>query len=229
TPAVGEWDKTFDPTSAMALQARSLSYGFRRIINLLGKTQSTLLILNQLKTNIGPTAMAEPFVTPCGKAIQYNAHLRLFLVSRKAKAHNIYLNGEKIGSDLLVKIRKSRFGTEERYCELKIIWGDGIRVCDEESWVHALKSSPYFEKKRGSYVVYMDEEKVSSVSIPHSDWVLRMQNDMDTRERVRKLLYDELVEKYANKKRTDIALLESDDDDSAMEEEFEEEYNDSDG
>lgn len=206
TPAKGEWDKTFDPMSAMALQARSLSYGLRRIVNLLAKTQSTLLIVNQLKTNIGPTAMVEPFVTPCGKAIQYSAHLRLFLVSRKAKAHNIYVNGEKVGSDLIVKIRKSRFGTEDRSCELKILWGDGIRICDEESWLSVLKASPFYTKKKGSHVILNDDNTVLA-QIPNDEWVERLQGDYDTRARVQKIMYQELVEKYQNKQKTIDVIL----------------------
>lgn len=199
TPAQAEWDKSFDPSSVIGLQARALSFGLRRITNLLGTKKSTLLILNQLKTNIGPLAMVEPFVTPCGKAIQFNAHLRLFLVARSGKTHNIYLNDEKIGSDLIVKIRKSRFGTEERKCELKILWGDGVRICDEDSWIHVVQNSPYYERKRGVHVIYMDNEKTRSVSVPVNDWIARIMEEGELRERVKSIMYEELVEKFESK------------------------------
>jgi recombination protein RecA len=199
TPAKAEWEKTYDPSSQMAIQARAMSFGLRRIVNLLASTKSTFVLINQLKTNIGPTALSEPLVTPCGKAIQFNAHLRLFLTSRKAKVHNIYEGGAKVGSDLKVKIRKSRFGTEERECALQIMWGNGVRICDEESWFEAIQPSEYFERVGTWYNVYLDNERKEAVKFQKAKWMETLMGNERLQERVKWIITDELVAKFANK------------------------------
>lgn len=202
TPANAEWDKTYDPMQAMAGQARAMAFGMRRITNLLAASKSTLLILNQLKTNIGPTAMSEPLVTPCGKAIQFGAHLRLFLVTRKAKSHHIFIGDDKVGSDLKVEIKKSRFGTEGRKCALKIMWGNGVRICDEESWLEAIEGSKYYENKGSWKYLKMDDSVDHIVKFQAAGW-MELLKDSKVRDRVQWIISNELVERFMNKSETD--------------------------
>lgn len=204
TPSKKEWDATFDPTSVVGLPARTLSFGLRRIMNLVADTKSTFLMLNQLKTNIGPTAMSEPYFTPCGKAIQFNAHLRLFLTSRKAKSHHVFDSEEnKIGSDLKVDIKKSRFGTEGRKCALKILWGSGVRICDEESWLEAIEGSQYYDNRKSWKYLYMDNDKKGEpVKFQAANW-LEMLKDDKFRERVKWIISVEMIERFANKTESD--------------------------
>jgi len=157
-------------------------------------------MLNQLKTNIGPTAMSEPLVTPCGKAIQYNAHLRLFLTSRKAKSHHVFdANENKIGSDLKVEIKKSRFGTEGRKCALKILWGNGVRICDEESWIEAIEGSQYYDNRGGWKYLRMDDDPTREpVKFQGAGWLDKLK-DEEFRARVKWIIGVEMVERFANK------------------------------
>ena len=106
---------------------------------------ATLLVLNQLKTNMAARtpaeAMTTPYFTPGGKAMSYAYSLRVWLTARKAKASFITDdNGYRVGSEVKVKLEKSRFGTAGRTCNFKILWGDeDIGVQDEESWFDAIK------------------------------------------------------------------------------------------
>ena len=79
-------------------------------------------------------AMTEPYTTPGGKAMIYAYSLRVWLTARKAKASFIVDdNGFRIGSEVKVKLEKSRFGTHGRTCNFKILWGDdAVGVQDEE-------------------------------------------------------------------------------------------------
>ena len=83
-------------------------------------------------------------MTPGGKAMIYSYSLRIWLTGRKAKNSFIYDDkGFRIGSEVKVKLEKSRFGTQGRNCNFKILWGDEVGVQDEESWFEAIKSSKH--------------------------------------------------------------------------------------
>jgi hypothetical protein len=48
-----------------------------------------------------------------------------------------------IGTQVKVKIKKSRFGSFGRECEFKILWsGDKIAIQNEESYLDAISGSP---------------------------------------------------------------------------------------
>ena len=85
--------------------------------------------------------MTTPYITPGGKAMHYSYSLRIWLTGRKSKAAYIEdENGFRIGSEVKVKLEKSRFGTQGRTCAFRILWGtEDIGVQDEASWFEALK------------------------------------------------------------------------------------------
>lgn len=70
TPSISDVEGDFNPQSSVAVKARILAKGMSKLIIPLADKQATLLILNQLKTNIpqGPMArqiaMTTPYVTP---------------------------------------------------------------------------------------------------------------------------------------------------------------------
>ena len=153
TPTKDDIAGGFDPNSNIAKKARILARSLSKLTTPLGDHGSTLLALNQLKDNISTNPgdrgdiMIDPYISPGGKAFKYHASLRIYLMKRKGKKHFIYDDdGEKVGSHVRALIKKSRFGTEGRSAEFKILWrGDEIKICDEESWLEALKKSPRVE------------------------------------------------------------------------------------
>ena len=122
TPAISDVEGDFNPQSSMAMKARILSKGMSKLTVPIANTKSTFLVLNQLKTNItrSPSeAMTTPYVTPGGKAMIYAYSLRIWLTGRKAKASFVLDdNGFRIGSEVKVKLEKSRFGTQGRRLSL---------------------------------------------------------------------------------------------------------------
>ena len=145
-------------------------------------SQSTLLVLNQLKTNIptGPNAhvvaMTTPYVTPGGKALTYAYSLRIWLTGRKAKSSFVRDdNNFIIGSEVKVKIEKSRFGTQGRTCNFKILWGDDIGVQDEESWFEAVKISDSLQSS-GAWYTLIHEDGAQEKFQP-SKWKEKLQNE----------------------------------------------------
>ena len=119
TPSVSDLEGDFNPLSSMAVKPRILSKGLSKLVQPLANSSSTLLVLNQLKTNITMNiaeAMTTPYFTPGGKALNYAYSLRIWLTGRKAKASFIIdERGYRIGSEVKAKIEKSRFGSQGRF------------------------------------------------------------------------------------------------------------------
>ena len=154
TPTNSDVEGDFNPQASMAVKPRVLSKGFAKLTIPIAESQSTLLILNQLKTQIGPQDGAAPnakywtteqkYFAPGGKAPTYAYSLRIWLTQPKAK--DDFVNdskGFRIGSSVSAKLIKSRFGSQGRSCEFQILWGDTVGIMDDASLFEAIKPSPH--------------------------------------------------------------------------------------
>lgn len=201
TPANADVEGDFNPQSSMAQKPRILSKGMSKLVQPIANKQCTLLVLNQLKTNITSTpaeALIEPYFTPGGKALPYAYSLRIWLTGRKAKASYIYdEKGYKVGSELKAKLQKSRFGTEGRECTFKILWGgNDIAIQDEESWLEAIKTSEFLEQGGAWYsLVYADGTKDKFQA---ANWLDKLQNQK-FRDRVLQLMDKEIIKNFETK------------------------------
>ena len=204
TPTVSDVEGDFNPNSTMAVKARVLSKGMSKLTVPIANTKSAFLVLNQLKTNIpqGPNAriiaMTTPYITPGGKSMHYVYSLRIWLTGRKAKAAFIVDDsGFRIGSEVKVKLEKSRFGTAGRNCAFKILWGsEDIGVQDKESWLEAIKISDNLKQAGAWYsLVYTDgtEEKFQS-----AHWLDKLEDDR-FRNRVFEIMDEEIIKKFDNR------------------------------
>jgi len=197
TPAVSDIEGDFNPLSSMAVKARILAKGMSKLTVPIANSQSTFLVLNQLKSNItrSPSeALTTPYMTPGGKAMIYAYSLRIWLTGRKAKASFITDDkGYRIGSEVKVKLEKSRFGTQGRQCNFKILWGDDIGIQDEESWLEAIKSSNFLKQGGAWYeLCYKDGtcEKFQA-----SKWIEKLQNEK-FKNRVLTIMDEEVIMKF---------------------------------
>ena len=199
TPSVSDVAGDFNPQSSVATKARILAKAMSKLVIPLADKKATFLVLNQLKTNIphGPMArqiaMTTPYITPGGKAMHYAYSLRIWLTGRKSKAAYVLDdNGFRIGSEVKVKLEKSRFGTQGRTCTFRILWGtESIGVQDEESWFEALKgfmtvSGSWYTLTRGEY----------SKKFQPSRWVETLQNDPEFKQHVIDFMDEVVVQKF---------------------------------
>ena len=200
TPAISDVEGDFNPQSSMAMKARILAKGMSKITVPIANTQSTFLVLNQLKTNItrSPSeAMVEPYMTPGGKAMIYAYSLRIWLTGRKAKASFVLDDhGFRIGSEVKATLKKSRFGTQGRQCTFKILWGENIGISDEESWFEAIRGSKYLSGSGSWYT--MDMGDGTTEKFQPSRWVEKMQ-DEKFKERVLSIMDEEVILKFQNR------------------------------
>ncbi len=199
TPSVSDVAGDFNPQSSVATKARILAKAMSKLVIPLADKKATFLVLNQLKTNIphGPMArqiaMTTPYITPGGKAMHYAYSLRIWLTGRKSKAAYVLDdNGFRIGSEVKVKLEKSRFGTQGRTCTFRILWGtESIGVQDEESWFEALKgfmtvAGSWYTLTRGEY----------SKKFQPSKWVEILQNDPEFKQHVMDFMDEVVVQKF---------------------------------
>ena len=198
TPAISDVEGDFNPQSSMAVKARILAKGMSKLTQPIANTKSTFLVLNQLKTNITrmpAEAMTTPYVTPGGKAMIYAYSLRVWLTGRKAKASFVTdENGFRVGSEVKVKLEKSRFGTQGRQCNFKILWGtDDIGVQDDQSLFEAIKGSKYMTSSGAWYSLEMGDGKVEKFQ--PSKWEQKMA-DPAFKQRVYDVMDEEVIQKF---------------------------------
>lgn len=198
TPTETDVEGDFNPQSSMAVKPRILSKAFSKLIQPLANSGSTLLCLNQLKTNIAKTpqeALLSPYFTPGGKALAYAYSLRIWLTARKGKASFILNDaGFRIGNEVKAKIEKSRFGTQGRECTFKILWGgDEIAIQDEESWFEAVKNSDQIKQSGAWYTLIFDDGK--EVKFQATKW-LEMLKDQAFRDQILRLMDKEVIQKF---------------------------------
>ena len=197
TPSVSDVEGDFNPLSSMAVKARILAKGMSKLTVPIANSQSTFLVLNQLKTNItrSPSeAMTTPYMTPGGKAMIYAYSLRIWLTGRKAKASYVLDDkGFRIGSEVKVKLEKSRFGTQGRQCTFKILWGEDIGVQDEESWFEAIKGSKSLSNSGSWYS--LEYEDGTFDKFQPSKWMKALESDK-FKARVLEIMDREVIQKF---------------------------------
>ena len=197
TPSKTDIEGDFNPLSSMAVKPRILSKGMSKLTIPLADANATLLVLNQLKTNITSNvaeAMMTPYFTPGGKAMQYAYSLRIWLTGRKAKASKVLdERGFQIGSEVKAKLEKSRFGTAGRICNFKILWGDLVGVQDKESWLDAVKSSDHLTVSGAWYTLQYEDG--TSEKFQASRWMEKMENEK-FEKRILQLMDEEVILKF---------------------------------
>jgi len=201
TPCVSDVEGDFNPQSSMAMKARILAKGMSKLTIPIADKRATFIVLNQLKTNIpqGPNAriiaMTTPYLTPGGKAMHYSYSLRIWLTGRKAKSSFVTDDkGFRIGSEVKVRLEKSRFGTQGRSCTFRIMWGNEIGIRDEESWFDAVKSSDCLSSAGAWYTLALPEGYTKKFQ--PSKWTELISNDIEFKEHVIRLMNEEVVQKF---------------------------------
>jgi recombination protein RecA len=200
TPAISDLEGDFNPNSSMAVKPRILAKAMSKLTIPLANSQSTFLVLNQLKTNIpsGPTARSQilttPYTTPGGKAMIYAYSLRIWLTRPKAKASFVLdEHGYRIGNTVKVKLEKSRFGSQGRQCQFKILWGDHVGVADEESWFDAIQGSKHLDRSGAWYELHFTDG--TSEKFQSANWTKKLQSKK-FRTRVLEIMDEEVVLKF---------------------------------
>jgi recombination protein RecA len=146
-------------------KAKKLSIMFRKATRKQEQAKVLLLIISQVRDNIGAGLFGEKHKRSGGKALDFYASQVIFLAHLKTLKKTISKVERPIGIDIRAKIRKNKVGLPFREVDFSFLFGFGIANIEASlSWLREVGRLDTIDLKETEYKEYLKE--LSNLSDP---------------------------------------------------------------
>ncbi len=122
--------ESFGDNAAMGLHPRLMAKMCRTFVPIAAKTNTGLLLINQIRSNLG--GYGNPETTTGGNALSHAWSGRIRVSNGGVKSHRILdSNGDAIGHKVKFEITKNKLAVPFREAEVDLLWGHGFQLDGE--------------------------------------------------------------------------------------------------